>query len=227
MAESCTESSRTSIWGMLEDSEQYGRHGDSKNDYKVIDYQSSKNNSENMHGSHGMIYAEDDKVLWDLYPNRGAILMQMRFDGILGFPGGLVDPGEDPVLGLNREMHEEIGLDLEKFSFTDENHVITFLNEEKKLILHFYIKQVNIDELKSIEMASMQAVEHGIEALGCIRPPLYTMGDNLRGLPLFLCNQFAGNAREELLIGLYNTKLLTREEIDTALKLAEQFKSKV
>ena len=36
--------------------------------------------------------------------------MQMRFDGVLGFPGGMMDKGEDPVLALNREMAEEIGL---------------------------------------------------------------------------------------------------------------------
>ena len=38
--------------------------------------------------------------------------MQMRFDGTLGFPGGLVEKGEDPVIGLNREMEEEIGLEV-------------------------------------------------------------------------------------------------------------------
>ena len=38
--------------------------------------------------------------------------MQMRFDGVLGFPGGLLEKGEDPVNGLNREMEEEIGLEV-------------------------------------------------------------------------------------------------------------------
>lgn len=37
--------------------------------------------------------------------------MQMRFDGHVGFPGGLVEPGEDVVHGLIREMQEEINLD--------------------------------------------------------------------------------------------------------------------
>lgn len=36
--------------------------------------------------------------------------MQMRFDGTLGFPGGLIDPGEDVLTGLNRELTEELGL---------------------------------------------------------------------------------------------------------------------
>ena len=38
--------------------------------------------------------------------------MQMRFDGLIGFPGGLVDPGEDVVQGLNRELKEEMNLDM-------------------------------------------------------------------------------------------------------------------
>ena len=46
--------------------------------------------------------------------------MQMRFDGTLGFPGGLVDAGEDPVQGLNREMHEEIGLQVGFNPFTSD-----------------------------------------------------------------------------------------------------------
>ena len=37
-------------------------------------------------------------------------MLQLRFDGLLGFPGGLVDPGENVVKGLNRELQEEINL---------------------------------------------------------------------------------------------------------------------
>ena len=40
--------------------------------------------------------------------------MNVRFDGNYGFPGGLMDPGENPVMGLNRECQEEIMLDLTK-----------------------------------------------------------------------------------------------------------------
>ena len=42
--------------------------------------------------------------------------MQVRFDGMLGFPGGLVDPGETCIhSALNRECQEEIALDMEHF----------------------------------------------------------------------------------------------------------------
>lgn len=35
--------------------------------------------------------------------------MHLRFDGTFGFPGGLLEPEEDVIDGLNREMAEEIG----------------------------------------------------------------------------------------------------------------------
>lgn len=51
------------------------------------------------------------------------------------------------------------------------------------------------------------------------------MGDNFRGFPAFLSNQFAGNSKEELFCGLLHTKLFTREEIEKAVELAEMFKA--
>ena len=34
-------------------------------------------------------------------------MMQVRFDGLLGFPGGLVDPGESVECGLYRHKTDE------------------------------------------------------------------------------------------------------------------------
>lgn len=219
-----SEENNSDCWGMLAHFEAYGRHGDSKHDYKVVSYKDAKTKfMDYMHASHGMIYAKTDLILWDLYESKAAVLMQMRFDGLIGFPGGLVDPGEDPVTGLNREMHEEIDLDLQRHSFKDEEHAVTFVQENKRLVLHFYIKEVTLEHFKAIEERCCHAHEHGVEALGSIRPPLFTMGDNLRGFPAFLCNQFAGNSREELLHGLLHTKLFTQQEIDKALELAKNF----
>lgn len=52
------------------------------------------------------------------------------------------------------------------------------------------------------------------------------MGDNLRGFPAFLCNQFAGNSKEELLFGLLQTQLFTKQEIEKALALAADFQTR-
>ena len=42
--------------------------------------------------------------------------MQNRCDGDIGFPGGILEKElkEHPVDGLNRELEEEIGLDVSK-----------------------------------------------------------------------------------------------------------------
>ena len=47
--------------------------------------------------------------------------------------------------------------------------------------------------------------------------PLFTMGDGVRGFPAFLCNQFVGNARGQLLIGLQKSKLFSNDEIEKAV----------
>ena len=89
--------------------------------------------------------------------------MQMRFDGLIGFPGGLVDSGEDPLQGLNRELEEEINLDLEKFRFEEDNHIVSCFHEQKNLVLHFYAKEVNLEEFKGIEKRNLTAPDYGAE----------------------------------------------------------------
>ncbi|GFO42813.1 U8 snorna-decapping enzyme [Plakobranchus ocellatus] len=149
--------------------------------------------------------------------------MQMRFDGTLGFPGGLMDPGETPVQCLNRELYEEIGLNLTKHSFSDNEHVASYFHEGKNLVLHFYIKEVSAEEFCDLEANTLKAAEYGIETLGIIRVPLFTMGDGLRGFPAFLTNHFAGNAKSELITGLLAAKLFTEEEMEEALKVYRDF----
>lgn len=67
-----------SCWGMLVDLESYGRHGDTKHDYKVIPYGDAKTQyKEHMHASHGMLYAKNDVILWNLYQTKAAILVSL------------------------------------------------------------------------------------------------------------------------------------------------------
>ncbi|KAL3852422.1 hypothetical protein ACJMK2_016064 [Sinanodonta woodiana] len=211
-------------WGNLTNNEGYGRLGDTKDDYKILTYDDAKGNySTYMHGAHAMFYSTHDFTLWDLYNTRAAILMQMRFDGLLGFPGGLIDQGEEDVVsGLNRELEEEIGLDLTRFCIKDENHLVSFLHEKKNLVLHFYAKEVSMIEFREIELKSLSAPDFGSEVMGVIRPPLFTMGDGKRGLPAFLTNSFAGNAREELVYAIRHLKLLTDTDLQESLKEFEE-----
>ena len=63
------------------------------------------------------------------------------------------------------------------------------------------------------------------QTLGILRPPLYTMGDGFRGLPAFLSNNFAGNAREEFMYGLVHLKLLTEKEMKQAFESYTQYQT--
>lgn len=91
--------------------------------------------------------------------------MQVRFDGYIGFPGGLIEEGEDAVFSLNRELKEEMDLDLTKFSVKSSNHVISHFNEKIGLKVYFYALEVSMDELKKIEINALQAKDYGNEVL--------------------------------------------------------------
>lgn len=89
--------------------------------------------------------------------------MQVRFDGYLGFPGGLVDPEDvDIVSGLNRELMEEAGLE-DEMKIEQKDHRITEVVHKKSLILHFYIKEVTLAEFCRMERNILQAPEYGYE----------------------------------------------------------------
>ena len=56
---------------------------------------------------------------------RALVLMHMRFDGKIGFAGGLIDPEDASVVqGLNRELREELNLDTSRFEIKDEDFVM-------------------------------------------------------------------------------------------------------
>jgi U8 snoRNA-decapping enzyme len=99
--------------------------------------------------------------------------MQLRFDGYMGFPGGLIQDGEDILSGLNRELFEEMNLNVMKHPVKEEHHVVTHWCPSKKLFLHFYALEVSIDELKVIEEEAVKAHDYGIEVI--IRFRLYFM----------------------------------------------------
>lgn len=204
-------------WGHLADTELFGRISDSA-DYILLSTDDLKDPQYHdcTQACHCMIFARNLEKIFNIYSTRASVLMQMRFDGYLGFPGGLVDPDEDHVLALNREMYEEMNLDLKKHSVTQENHVVSHFSKSKKLCLHFYALEVTLKELHEIEKNCITAKDYGHEVLGTVRVPLYTMGDGFRGFPTFLTNAFIGNARLQLLYALKHFNILTDEEIRTA-----------
>ena len=66
---------------------------------------------------------------------------------------------------------------------------------------------------------------HSFQVLGNIRCPLYIMSDKQGGLPSFLRNNFVGNSRQQLLIGLEHAGILSPEEIKEAVHLSQLFQA--
>ncbi|ELU05085.1 hypothetical protein CAPTEDRAFT_51452, partial [Capitella teleta] len=145
-----------------------------------------------------------------------SLQMQSRFDGNMGFPGGLMDKGpqETPVEALNRELVEEINLDLSRFACQQEDILLTHVNHSKKLVTYFYAKEVNLVEFSEIEKAVLDSEEWGTETYGVLRVPLFTMSDGYRGFPVFLANKFAGNARIQLLKAITAKNILSEDEVN-------------
>jgi len=135
-----------------------------------------------------------------------------------------VDENEDTVTGLNRELKEEINLDLEIHPVTLGDHVVTHINHPKKFIAHFFALEVTLEQFKQIEKRCLDARDFGEEVLGITRVPLYTMGDNYRGFPAFLNHNFVANSEQQFYKALESRKILTKEDLCTAIKNSKKFK---
>ncbi|XP_063764271.1 U8 snoRNA-decapping enzyme isoform X2 [Eleginops maclovinus] len=120
------------------------------------------------HACHVMLYCDTKTQLFGRIPIRHIILMQMRFDGLLGFPGGYVTPSEETLeAGLSRELLEELGVALPILA---EDHVdccqapASSHSSTSRLITHFYVKKMEEEQIKEVEKeAASTATDHGQE----------------------------------------------------------------
>ncbi|XP_054859485.1 U8 snoRNA-decapping enzyme-like isoform X2 [Eublepharis macularius] len=150
--------------------------------------------------------------------------MQMRFDGRLGFPGGFVDLRDTSLEeGLNRELREELGPGAASLHIAELDYMSSHASENpQRVVAHFYAKQLCLDELRTIEEGATRAKDHGLEVMGLVRVPLYTMRDGVGGLPAFLSNTFIGNARDQLVHALETFQLVPREQLQKAVSTAQK-----
>ena len=62
------------------------------------------------------------------------------------------------------------------------------------------------------------------QVMGSVRVPLYTMDNMYNGLPAFLNNKFAGTSKQQLLLALHHSKLLTEQEISDVILKSQNLK---
>jgi U8 snoRNA-decapping enzyme len=90
--------------------------------------------------------------------------MQVRADGTLGFAGGYVEAFDTSVVaGLNRELVEELNMDLRMHQVTQNDHICSHVCSEQTLVAHFYGLEVTISDYHEIEARALTAQEWGFE----------------------------------------------------------------
>ncbi|XP_067088241.1 U8 snoRNA-decapping enzyme [Osmerus mordax] len=173
------------------------------------------------HACHILLYADTHAQLFGSTPIRHIILMQMRFDGLLGFPGGFVNPSEEGLeAGLSRELWEELGVEL---PVSVKDHMTSChapSSNSSHLITHFYAQKMGEAQIRDVERAAATtATDHGQEVMGMVRVPLYTLKGG-GGLPSFLSHSFVGNSRSQLLEAVLRLGLVGPEDLSSALALS-------
>ena len=208
----------------------YGRPFDKAGDYEEMQLEETLQQfSKYKHAAHAMIYTvclphEVEKLRKShTVSSQQRVLMVLRFDGSLGFPGGLLDGNETPEDGLNREMLEEIALDMNSFRFVRKDHVMSHVNRRKEFVTHFYAKCVEPKDYAAIELDVLKCPEWGVETYGIVRVPMYIMSDGYRGLPQFLANRFAGNARQQFTETVKRRGIIPDTEIDKAIDACQSY----
>jgi len=189
-------------------------------DYELVEYDESLSYEGYRHAAHCIVYAIWKSKALETYDTKAAVQMQIRSDGYIGFPGGMINEGESCIDGLNRELEEELNLDLSKYRVTDSERVFSHLCKKKKLVLHFYAKEVPLQSFRDIEIKALDAQDFNQEVFGNCRVPLFTMEDGYNGLPAYLNNNFIGNAKHQLLLTLAKKNILQEDEIHKAMKTA-------
>ena len=122
------------------------------------------------------------------------VLMQHRWDGTVGFPGGLVNEGEALIKALIRESEEELAFEISEELYKKIQPLATYSDES--INIHSYYLEVSYEKIKEIQQKSFGAKDFYSENQGCILPQIADFKG--KGIKTFLTNNFYLTAKEEL-----------------------------
>lgn len=166
------------------------------------------------------------------------LLMQLRFDGEFGFPGGFIDEqvhtSKEILDGLNRELSEEINIDTKLLSVQETDHICSHLMEKlqdgkpiQQIVLNFFAKELTKDQFEEIEKSHVHAIHFPSESLGVIRVPVIKSSGVARikayknydkFLMNFFKNRFVSNSMEQLTCTIRALNLLDEQELANITK---------
>ncbi|KAI1305850.1 U8 snoRNA-decapping enzyme [Halotydeus destructor] len=196
-------------------------------DHVLIAFDESLTNLTVQHAAHCLLYYTE----LDSNSNQKLhfLLMQIRTDGTIGFPGGIVDEdiakyGSQAVLdGLRRELLEEINFSASELS--EDNYVCSHFSEPKNLICHFFAHKLTQSAFQHIEQNHTKARDFPSEQLGLFRIPLWTLRNdnqlsdrNLRFWRKFIDFPFIGNSREQLMTALEQQQIIQAETLKSMMQ---------
>lgn len=125
------------------------------------------------------------------------MLMQMRTDGRLGFPGGMVDPGENLWQALDREVKEELNYDISSVGLTPFCTHLINPGKKNELATHLFHKEISEGDMKYVIRNSVDSVDFIKENRGNFLMDL--MYDNKKyNKKLMKRSRLAKSVREEL-----------------------------
>lgn len=190
------------------------------------------------HAAHCLIHCTDKKAVSEEAgggtEQQFFALMQVRSDGLIGFPGGHVDEGEEIsrsgiVQALNRELVEEMNLPIEyHVPLTDsdpdfaQHHICSHLNVPDDLVCHFFHREVRASDMEEIENLTTSARDFPSESLGVFRIPVYwrvgrdgkrdyTRSGNDKFWSNITKYPFCGNAYDQLMTGLTHLNVIDQD----------------
>jgi U8 snoRNA-decapping enzyme len=146
--------------------------------------------------------------------------LQLRFDGLLGFPGGIVDEDvtdiESIIDALQREMREEINY-CDPISV--EDYFYSYFYKPKKIVSHFFVKQIPLKEAEQLEQSHTKAPDFPRESLGLLRIPIGCSYDSQSGylrrfIKNFMQHKFSGNVKKQIIDVCEKFNVMTQKDLE-------------